>query len=162
MRRILAVAALGMALSAVSACADIPQEQPSTSPSATQGKATLADKKTTCDAYLKLQDEFDKKVKEITPLVLAAQTDKSKYAEVFFKATPALTDYETRLTPIAAEAGDSTLKPLLDERLKTIKGINSDIKAAGMDQSKLEAVGAKVAALDDSTNGKIKDACSNK
>jgi hypothetical protein len=162
MRRILAVAALGVALSAVSACADPVQDPPGSSPSATQSKAALADKKTTCDAYLKLQDEFDKKVKELTPLVLAAQTDKSKYAEVFFKASPALTDYETRLTPIAAEAGDTTLKPLLDDRLRTIKGINADIKAAGVDQTKLEAVGAKVATLDDSTNDKLKTACSNK
>jgi hypothetical protein len=164
MRRILAVAALGAALF-VSACADPEQEGPSggNTASPTQSKAaTLADKKTTCDAYLKLQADFDKKTAELTPLVMAAATDESKYFEVFVTATPMFAEYESRLTPITEQAGDTELKPLLNAELTQVKGINADIKAAGTDPGKLEAVFNKVTNEDTETTDKIKASCGSK
>ncbi|WP_020521110.1 hypothetical protein [Catelliglobosispora koreensis] len=160
MRRILAVATLGLALSVVSACADPVQETPgaSTSPSAAQTK-TLADKKTTCDAYKALQTEFEAKAMAFAPQLMAASADPSKAPALIVAAAPVFAEYETKLGPIVADAGDATVKTALDAELTAFKKLNADIKAAGTDPTKAQAVYQTIINDSSDPSEKAKQAC---
>lgn len=143
MRRITAVAALGAAFFAVSACADVPQPEPGTSPGQTTstGQATdLADKQTTCDDYLKVSAEVEAKATSIFASMQGAQDDPLKAASAYAELTSLLADYETRTAAIEVKAGDSELKAALKAEVDRTKAFQADLAAAGTDPVKIQAV----------------------
>jgi hypothetical protein len=151
MRRILAVATLGVALLTVAACADPEQPKPGSSEPA---KSTLADKKKTCDDYKKVVDDFKTKMTPIIAQASAAQSDQSKAAQLITEFTSVLSTYQTDAGKIEAAAGDAEVKTAIKSEVDASKKAQSDLLASGGDPAKVQAIlsttakpGDKVTAL---------------
>lgn len=154
MRRILAAAAIGAALFAVTACADVPQPEPGSSPTETQ--SNLADKKTSCDDYLKLATDLETKAGTIKASLQAAQNDPLKAASAYAELTSLLADYGAGTAAIEAKSGDPDLKVALKAEVDRVKKVQADLAAAGSDPAKIQAV---VQAQDEEPGKEIKALC---
>lgn len=137
MRRLFAVAAIGVAFFAMTACADVPQDEPGASPKPTNVK--LADKKTTCDAYLKLDAEVEGKITSLALAVQSAQNDPVKAATALSEGMATLSDYQTKTAALEAQAGDAEVKAALKAEADATKKLQADITAAGSDPAKIQA-----------------------
>jgi hypothetical protein len=157
MRRTLALAALGLALLTASACADVPQEEPGSTPTPTNKvTSTLADKKTTCAAYIALDAEMTTKSGPVIADLEAAQTDPVRGLSAIASMNTLISDYEAELTPIAANSADAELKTALEAELTKTRRVKADLAAAGTDPVKLLAVFENV---DNKEGEKIKSLC---
>jgi hypothetical protein len=138
LRRILATTSLGLALFGAAACADQPQDEPT--PSSSPSKAvTLADKQTTCASYLALVAETSAKGSPLAEKAQNAQQDPSGALSALVEFKALIADYEAKLAPIAANAGDPQVKAALDADLAEARKVKTDIDAAGLDPDKLRA-----------------------
>jgi hypothetical protein len=138
LRRVLATTSLGLALFGAAACADQPQVDPI--PSSSPSKAsTLADKKTTCAAYLALVAETSAKGSPLAEKAQNAQQDPSAALSALVEFKALIADYEAKLTPITANAGDPQVKTALEADLAEARKVKADIDAAGVDPDKLRA-----------------------
>ena len=99
----------------------------------------MADKKTTCDAYLKLDAEMEAKAKPLAEKLQAAQQDPSQGLSALVDLKALVAEYEAKLVPITAAAGDSQLKAAIDEELVEVRATKADLDAAGLDPVKLQA-----------------------
>ncbi len=156
MRRLIATAALGAALFSASACADLPQDEPGSSTSPSQTKATLADKKTSCDAYDALDKETRAKLEPLEADLAGAQTDPIKAISALTEVKALIATQETKLTAITNQAGDAEVKSALQTRLGEVRQLKKDLDAAGTDPVKLQAVAAGV---QDKQSDPVKLAC---
>ena len=156
LRRFIAIAALGAALFTVSACADVPQDEPGSSPSPSVTKATLVDKKTSCDAYKALDAETTAKTEPLVRDLSSAQSDPAKALTALMEVKSLIAQQETKLASITAQAGDTELKAALQDKLTETRKIKEDLEAAGTDPAKLQAVFANV---DDKDGDRIKTLC---
>lgn len=141
MRHIIAVAAIGVALFAASACADQPQEEPNPTPTtaAPTAGAVLDDKKTSCDSYSKLDTEFETKISSIALTLQTSQNDPVKAASALTEGLALLRDHETKLSSLEAKAGDAEVKAALKDEVNAVKKLQTDINAAGSDPVKIQA-----------------------
>jgi hypothetical protein len=155
-RRLIAIAAVGAALFTVSACADVPQDEPGTSVAPSTTKAALADKKTSCDAYKKLDDETQAKLEPLAGDLAAAQSDPVKALGALTQVKALVSEQETKLAVITNQAGDSGVRSALQTRLSEVRKLKSDLDAAGTDPVKLQAVFESV---DDKKSDPVKLAC---
>jgi hypothetical protein len=156
LRRFIAIAAVGAALFTVSACADVPQEEPGTSTSPSVTKAALADKKTSCDAYKALDAEMTTKSEPLAKDLSESESDPAKALTAFIEIKNLISQYETKLTPIAANAGDAEVKAALEAELAKTRRVKADLDEAGTDPAKLQTVFENV---DDKEGDKIKALC---
>lgn len=141
MRRILAVAALGVALFSASACADVPQPPPGTSGSEPpKQQQTLADKKKTCDDYAKVMADFNAKMTPIVAQAAAAQSDPSKGAQLITDFTAVVQGYQTAAGKVEAEAGDAEVKAAIRAEVEASKKAQADLLNSGGDPAKVKAV----------------------
>ncbi len=139
LRRLLATTTIGLALFGAAACADQPQDEPKASASPTKAPTTLADKKTTCDAYLALYAETTAKASPLAAAAQNAQQDPSAALNALVQFKSLIADYEAKLSPIDANAGDTQVKAALDAELANVRQTKADVDAAGLDQDKLQA-----------------------
>lgn len=153
MRRFLAVAALGVALFSVSACADVDQPSPGSSESPKQ-TTTLADKKKTCDDYAKVVADFTSKMTPIVAQAAAAQNDPAKGAQLLTDFTNVVQTYQGDAARIEAAAGDPAVKAAVKAEIDASKKVQADLLASGGDPAKVKTVvetapkpGDKVSAL---------------
>lgn len=158
MRRLIATAALGAALFSASACADVPQDKPGSSPSPSQTKATLADKKTSCADYDALEKETRAKLEPLEADLAAAQTDPIKAISALTEVKTLIATQETKLTAITDQAGDAEVKSALQTRLGEVRQLKKDLDAAGTDPVKLQVVAMSVSD-DDKKSDPVKAAC---
>lgn len=154
MRRIIALATLGLALFATAACADVPQDPPGSSPA--PSKVTLVDKKTTCAAYNTLSAETETKLTPVVADLKAGQSDPVKALSAFGELRTIISGYQVKLSALTAEAGDPEVKAALDAELTSVKKLQADLDAAGTDPAKVQAV---VNGLDKSQAEKVKALC---
>ena len=158
-RRFLAIAAVGAALFTVSACADVPQGEPGSSvapSSSTSAKPALADKKTSCDAYKKLDDETQAKLEPLATDLASAQSDPVKALGALTQVKSLIAEQETKLSAITDQAGDPSVRSALQARLTEVRKLKTDLDAAGTDPVKLQAVFESV---DDKKSDPVKLAC---
>jgi hypothetical protein len=139
MRRFLAVAALGVALFSVSACADVDQPTPGSSESPKQ-TSTLADKKKSCDDYAKVVSEFTTKITPIVAQASAAQNDPAKGAQLLTDFTTVVQSYQTEAGKIEAAAGDPEVKAAVKAEIEASKKVQADLLASGGDPAKVKTV----------------------
>jgi len=139
MRRILAVAALGIALFSVSACADVEQPKPGSSESPKQ-QSTLADKKKTCDDYAKVVADFTAKMTPIIAQASSAQNDPAKGAQLITDFTTVVQAYQTEAGRVEAAAGDAEVKAAIKAEIEASRKAQSDLLASGGDPAKVKAV----------------------
>lgn len=135
MRRVLATAALGLALFAVTACADPPQPERNS-----DGKVDLVDKSATCDAYEALQADIEKRAAPIEAKIEQAKNDPLQAASAYGEFLALLNEYEAKTTEIEAKAADAEVKSALGEELTVTRKAQADLKAAGSDPAKIQAV----------------------
>jgi hypothetical protein len=158
MQRILAVTTLGLALFGAAACADQPQGEPAASSSPSKA-VTLADKKTTCTAYLSLDAETEAKASPLAAKFQAADKDPSAALSALVELKALVADYEAKLTPLAANAGDAQVKTAIEAELVDVRKAKADLDAAGVDPEKLQA------AVENNSNStasdKVKALCAN-
>lgn len=140
MRRILAVAALGVALFSASACADVPQPPPGSSGSENPRRLPLADKKKTCDDYAKVIADFNSKMTPIVTQAAAAQNDPAKGAQLVTDFTTVVQGYQTAAGKVEAEAGDAQVKAAIKAEIDASKKAQSDLLNSGGDPAKVKAV----------------------
>ena len=138
MRRLLATTTLGLALFGAAACADQPQDEPKASSSPTKA-STLADKKTTCTAYLALDAETNAKASPLAAKFQGADKDPNQALSALVELKALVADYEANLTPIAANSADAQVKAALDAELVDVRKARADLDAAGLDPVKLQA-----------------------
>ncbi|GIH07227.1 hypothetical protein Rhe02_52940 [Rhizocola hellebori] len=155
-RRFLAIAAVGAALFTVSACADVPQDEPGASVKPSITKAALADKKTSCDAYKALDSETQAKLEPLAADLSAAQSDPVKALGALSQVKTLIAQQETKLSAITDQAGDAEVKVALQTRLTEVRKLKTDLDAAGTDPAKLQAVFETV---DDKKSDPVKVAC---
>jgi opacity protein-like surface antigen len=153
MRRFLAVAALGVALLSVSACADVDQPKPGSSETPKQ-TTTLADKKKTCDDYAKVVADFTAKMTPIVAQAGAAQSDPAKGAQLLTDFTTVVQSYQSEAGKVEAAAGDPAVKAAIKAEVDASKKVQADLLASGGDPAKVKVVvdtapkpGDKVTAL---------------
>ena len=138
MRRIIAAAAVGAALFALAACADVPQPERDGKPP--QSQSNLADKKTVCDAYLKLDTEVEGKITSLAVSVQAAQNDPLKAASALSEGMTVLSEYQAKTSDLATRSADAELKAALQAEVDTTKKLQADLTAAGSDPAKVQSV----------------------
>lgn len=138
LRRLLAATTLGLALFGAAACADQPQDDPKASSSPTKASA-LADKKTTCTAYLALDAETNAKASPLAAKFQGADKDPSQALTALVELKTLIADYEAKLIPLAANSADAELKAALDAELVDVRKARADLDAAGVDPVKLQA-----------------------
>jgi predicted nucleic acid-binding Zn-ribbon protein len=157
-RRLIAIAAVGAALFTVSACADVPQNEPSASASAAPSatKAALADKKTSCDAYKSLDAETQAKLEPLSADLATAQSDPVKALGALTQVKALISEQEAKLAVMTNQAGDAEVKVALQTRLTEVRKLKADLDAAGTDPVKLQAVFESV---DDKKSDPVKVAC---
>lgn len=156
LRRLLATTTIGLALFGASACADQPQDEPKASASPSKA-TTLADKKTTCDAYLALFAETSAKASPLAAAAQNAQQDPTAALNALVQFKSLIADYEAKLSPIDANSADLQVKAALDAELADVRQTKADIDAAGIDQDKLQAALENRATSQTSAN--VKAAC---
>lgn len=139
MRRFLAVAALGVALFSVSACADVDQPTPGSSESS-KPQSTLADKKKSCDDYAKVVADFTTKMTPIVAQASAAQNDPAKGAQLLTDFTGVVQTYQGDATRIEAAAGNAEVKAAIKAEVDASKKVQADLLASGGDPAKVKAV----------------------
>jgi len=139
MRRFLALAALGAALFAVSACADVEQPTPGSSASS-KPQTTLADKRKSCDDYAKVVVEFTTKMTPIVAQASAAQNDPAKGAQLITDFTTVVQSYQTEAAKIEAVAGDAEVKAAIKAEVDASKKVQNDLLASGGDPAKVKTV----------------------
>lgn len=149
MRRVLATAALGLALLGMTACAD--QETPSTANSGAPAASSAApapaaspiDKAAACSAYMKAEEDLKKPLLETMMNLDAIKTDPAKAQTAIADMTKALATFETTLTPIAAGSVDAELKAAIEADIAALKKMPAAIAGAGADLDKIvEALSA--------------------
>jgi predicted nucleic acid-binding Zn-ribbon protein len=155
-RRLIAIAALGAALFSVSACADVPQDEPGTSTAPSATKAALADKKTSCDAYKALDTQTQAKLEPLAADLSTAQSDPVKALGALTQVKALVAEQEAKLAVITNNAGDAEVKVALQTRLSEVRKLKTDLDAAGTDPAKLQAVFESV---DDKKSDPVKVAC---
>jgi hypothetical protein len=138
LRNIIATTTLGLALLGAAACADQPQNEPTASSSPSKA-VTLADKKTTCEAYLKLDSEMEAKAKPLAEKMAGADKDPSAALSALVELKSLVAEYDTKLTPIAAASADPQVKAAIEAELVEVRATKADLDAAGLDPDKLQA-----------------------
>lgn len=139
------MAGLAFALSTTAACADVPQDKLGSSPTPTPAATvSLVSKAASCSAYDALETEIKGKMLPIMTEVLAAQenpaaADPIKLLNSLNQFKAIVAEYEARLAPIAAAAGDAPVKAALDAELAVTRKVKADMDAAGVDPTKLQA-----------------------
>jgi hypothetical protein len=138
LRNIIATTTVALALFGAAACADQPQVDPK--PSSSPSKAvTLADKKTTCEAYLKLDSEMEAKAKPLAEKMAGADKDPAVALSALVELKGLVAEYDTKLTPIAAASSDAQVKAAIEAELVEVRATKTDLDAAGLDPEKLQA-----------------------
>lgn len=138
MRRILAVATLGVALFSAAACAESNPTASPTGAAATTAAASV-DKKTACTALLKASADFKTQAIALMPRMLEAASDPAKAQAVSADLLKALKDFGTAYGADAAAIADPELKMAVEADLKALNTAITAVTAAGADVTKIDA-----------------------